>query len=172
MATFKDIGAFAREVNKMDRRIAGDSAKEITLEQAKLGQRIAQRAASADLGGDPKFSGWAPELVTEIKPTRKNGHVLLPTRKSAGPWTVAEQGRNKGNASGFQGPGANRRTGMTSRTKAGKVRKVRAVKARRWNGYTAGKNTASDAVSIMEATLPPVAARGLTKAMRRHFDVS
>ena len=80
MATFASFDAFAREVDQMERRLAKETAREVTFDQAKQGQAIARRAASADLGGDPKFSGWAPTLDTQIKRTRGDGHVLLPTR--------------------------------------------------------------------------------------------
>lgn len=172
MATFKSVEAFAREVDKMDRRIAKETAKAVTFEQARQAQKIARRAASADLGGDPKFSGWAPRLATVVKPTRNSGHILTPTRSSAGPWTVAEQGRNKGDAGGFAGPGVNRRTGVTSRRKDGSLRKVRRSRGRRWNGYTAGKSTASEAVAEMDRTLPRLGDKELKRAIAKHFDVS
>lgn len=173
MPTFSSPADFAREINQMDRRLAFETAKRVTKEQAQEAQKIAKRAASADLGGDPKFSGWRPELDTQVKPIRAGvGHVLIPTRSGAGPWTVAEFGRNQGNAGGFAGPGINRRTGLTSRTKAGNVRKVRAVKSRRWNGYTQPKFTATKAVAMMDRELLKIADREATKTMRRHFDVS
>jgi len=140
------------------------------VDMAKAAQKIATRAASADLGGDPKFSGWAPTLDTQIKGIR-NGAILMPTRSSAGPWTVAEFGRNQGGSSGFQGPGINRKSGQTSRTKSGGLRKVRSFKAKRWNGYTRGKSTASTAEAIMERELPKIAEKAALKVTRKHFDV-
>lgn len=108
---------------------------------------IASAAASVDLGGDPKFSGWKPRLDTTFDHIGPGAIVFKPTRFSAGPWTVAQRGRNQGNASGFQGPGVNTRTGLTSRTKSGGVRKVQTKQARRWTGRTAGKHTATDAIA-------------------------
>lgn len=177
MRTFSSPAEFARELDEMDRNLATKTALQATRAQAQLAQKIATAVAAADLGGDPRFSGWRPELETRIKPIRGGkgvGHVLLPTRISAGPWTVAERGRNQGDGGGgaFFGPGVNRRTGETARTKAGRVRKVRAVKARRWNGRTQPKFTATKAVAQMDKQLPPIADKLATRQMRRHFDVT
>jgi len=98
--------------------------------------------------------------------------MLTPTARSAGPWTVAEQGRNQGNAGGFFGPGINATTGLTARTKSGKVRKVRARALRRWNGTTRGRDTASDAVALMEREMPKLAEQGVKRVIRKRFDVS
>lgn len=170
MASFNSAAAFRTEVVKLGKELSTTEAKRITREMAEKAQRITQQAAAADLGGDAKFSGWRPRLDTQIKPTRDYGHVLMPTRSSAGPWTVAERGRNQGNASGFSGPGINVRTGRTARTKSGAVRKVRARQARRWNGRTIGKRTASDAIRQMERWLPRIAEDGLDRVIRKHFD--
>lgn len=175
MPTWPDAAAFARDLERIERDLARDEAKRITGEAAKEARVIAYREAAKDLGGDPKFSGWRPWLELQVKPTRgSTGHLIAPTRQSAGPWTVAESGRNQGNGGGgaFFGPGANRRTGETARTKAGNVRKVRTVTARRWNGYTSGKGTASRATAEMERKIPPEIERQVTKVLRKHFDVS
>jgi hypothetical protein len=85
---------------------------------------------------------------------------------------VAEQGRNQGNAGGFSGPGINRSTGITSRTKSGAVRRVRARQSRRWNGATAGKGTASRAVAEMDRQLPRIADKAVLKVIRKRFTVT
>lgn len=114
-------------------------------------EKLATKAASADLGGDPKFSGWKPRLEVEIKHTGPGQIVIHPSRFSAGPWTVAEQGR----LGDFQGPGINARTGRTARRKDGSLRKMRGrPSAKRWTGTTAGKSTASDAVAMFNRELP------------------
>ncbi len=170
MASFKSFEAFNREVDNLVRDLEREARGKIAMDMAKAGQKIARRAAAADLGGDPKFSGWAPRLATVTKNTR-DGAVLKPTRSSAGPWTVAEFGRNQGGASGFHGPGVNRKTGFTSRTKSGGVRKQRTRKAKRWNGYTQGKDTASDAQKVMGRDLPKIAEKGAREVTIKHFDV-
>jgi hypothetical protein len=133
------------------------------------GQRIATREASADLGGDPKFSGWAPTLATRLRRSGETGLMLSPTRQSAGPWTVAEQGRNAhgGFRNLFQGPALNMRTGRTSRRRDGSlnVRARRTRVARRYNGVTQGKGTATRAASAMERRAIEVA----DEMSRAHF---
>lgn len=172
MPTFASFEAFGSEVRKMARDFDNEQKSLVTRNMGEQAQVLAEKAASADLGGDAKFRGWAPELVTQLKPGRDGSTLLTPTRDSAGPWTVAEKGRNQGNAAGFAGPGINKRSGKTSRNKSGAVRKVRVTGARRWNGTTVGKHTASDAVKLMEAELPKVAEDGVRKIIVRHFDVS
>lgn len=173
MPEFANFAAVEREIAKVARELELDEVKRITREMGERAQKIAERVAFGDLGGDAKFSGWAPELATQLKVLRGGATILMPTRHSAGPWTVAEQGRNQGNASGFSGPGLNVRTGVTSRNKTtGALRKVRARKATRWNGYTTGKGTASKAVAEMDEGFTPIAEQGLRRVLVRHFDVT
>jgi hypothetical protein len=98
------------------------------------------------------------------------GIVFHPTRDGAGPTTTSQFGRGRGNASGFQGPGINKRTGVTSRTKSGAVRKQRKSKGydwgqvaarKRWSGFTDGKNTADKIVAELNQQLPAVVAAGI-----------
>lgn len=168
MPQWSSFGEFGREIGQFERD-AVRSAKRSAVVMAERAQQIARSEASSDLGGDPKFSGWAPELDTIVRP-KKDGAVLLPTRSSAGPWTVAEFGRNQGGTSVFLGPGINRTSGLTSRTKSGGIRKVRTFKAKRWNGYTQGKGTGSRAARKMERELPRLAELAHKLAIRRHFD--
>jgi hypothetical protein len=168
MPTFRSFEAFGRELQQLERELATDEKARITKEMGEHAQRIARDAASADLGGDPKFSGWAPTLETQLF-HHAGVTTLAPTKFSAGPWTVAEVGRNKGNAGGFAGPGIGR-SGTTSRTKSGGIRKVRTFKKKRWNGYTQGKGTASAAFAIMERELPKIADKGVARVIRKHFD--
>lgn len=174
MPTWPDLAAFSRDLDKLERDLARTEAQRITKLMADEAVQIGTKAASADLGGDPKFSGWAPRLDLDVRRTRGFGHIVQPNRRSAGPWTVAEQGRNQGDGGGgaFFGPGANRRDGSTRRRKDGSVAKVRAFRSKRWNGYTRGKNTASDAVSDMERRLPKIAEREVGRVVRRRFDVT
>lgn len=170
MPTFKSFADFAAALDKLTADLTGPERKRITREMAGSGQKLAESAASSDLGGDPKFSGWKPPLETQIRSARNFNTLLTPTRHSAGPWTVAERGRNTNASSGFLGPGVDSVTGLTARTKKGNIRVVRARAARRWNGRTAGKNTASDAVRAMEAKLPDIAEKGVAAAIERRFD--
>lgn len=168
MPTFNSVADFKKAIAKME--------ADIIARQQAMGVKMAEKArakayevARSDLGGDIKFSGWAPELELKVKPIT-GGAVLMPTRSSAGPWTVAELGRNRGSSGGFSGPGLNVRTGLTARTKSGGLRKVRARKAKRWNGYTDGKETASKANIRIDKAVSDIPERELKVVIRRHFD--
>lgn len=170
MPTFSSFNDFGNELQALGRDLETTEKRKITNEMGKRGQAIFARAAARDLGGDPKFSGWAPVLATKVRQLGDGSALLVPaSRSAAGPITVAEQGRNQGNAGGFFGPGIGK-SGSTARTKSGNVRKVRAFSAKRWNGVTQGKGTASDALGEMERELPKVAETGVRKAIRRRFD--
>lgn len=174
MPTFRSLADFGAELEKLGRDLTTREKYEITDSMGRRAQQIAERAASNDLGGDPKFSGWASTLETKTRRLSDGATMLTPTPRSAGPWTVAEQGRNQGNGGGgaFFGPGINRSTGLTARTKSGGIRKTRAFQRRRWNGTTQPKNTASDAVAEMENELPKIAEDGVRRAIRKRFDVT
>lgn len=171
MATFSSFADFGNAFDKMAKDIEQESKTRIALQMATKAKAIAEAAAAADLGGDAKFSGWKPALDTHIK-SIKDGYVMMPTKSGAGPWTVAEKGRHHGSGGGFQGPGVNRSTGTTSRTKSGGLRKVRASKGTRWNGYTNPKHTATKAVERMENELFPIADIQIRRIEQRHFDVT
>lgn len=161
------FASFNVKLSKFQKSLTDDA---LMHDIGKMAKREANKAASADLGGDPKFSGWKPELKTAYDIVRPGVLSFRPAgRAAAGPWTVAERGRNQGNASGFSGPGINRRTGATSRTKSGGVRKTRAFGAKRWNGVTAGKGTASDAVAAIEAKVPKLVDQRVGRAIRKTF---
>lgn len=178
MPTFQSVAAFNAEINRLQRTIEQDT-RAATKAMAEEGEKIAGSEARGDLGGDDQFSGWNGRYLEDLRVKRSyggTGHFLLPTRKSGGPWKVAEQGRNKGTATGrggvavFFGPGLNRKTGMTSRTKSGAVRKVRAFGESRWNGYTAGKGTATHAVARFEKAAQKIADKSMRTAIAKHFD--
>jgi hypothetical protein len=168
MPTFQSVAEFKRAIDKMEADLK-ERQRATGLAMAEKAKAEGYRAAAADLGGDPKFSGWKPWLELKVK-SDKDGAVLMPTRSSAGPWTVAERGRNQGNASGFSGPGINVRTGLTSRTKSGGIRAQRSRKAKRWNGYTQGKGTATEAVARFERLTADIPEKHLKIVIRRHFD--
>lgn len=175
MPTWSSLEAFGRDLDKLARELEREEARRITRQMAERAQEIAKQAASADLGGDDAFSGWRRNnpinLDTQIRTVDGGrGHLLTPTRSSAGPWTVAERGRNVGETGKFLGPGMNHNTGITSRTKTGNIRR-RGFKAKRWNGVTRGKDTASDALERMDRELPRMAEREVRRVMIRRFDV-
>lgn len=160
------FASFAAKLGKLQKELTDDA---LMHDIGKMAKREAERAASADLGGDPKFSGWSPTLDTRydiVGPGRLSFH---PSKRSAGPWTVAESGRNQGNASGFAGPSINRNTGLTSLTKSGAVRRTRGARARKWNGRTQGKQTASDALAAIEPKVPKLVDSHVGRAIRKTF---
>ncbi len=163
----KAFGALAKDLK-------GDGLERINREVGAEAKRIAAAAASADLGGDTKHSGWGIPLDTKYRALRSpdQGVVISPTKTSAGPWTVAQQGRNRG-AGGFAGPGANRRTGRTSAGVKAGTSAVRANsrggKQKRWNGYTDGKGTASSASGEFARRLPGLVEKGIFLLTKRHL---
>lgn len=184
MPTFASLAAFERELALLGKELETTERRRITQAQAEKMQQIAQRTAAFDLGADLGFTGgpgrgggWRSKsgdvlrLDTQLKTLSSGATLLTPTRFSAGPWTVAERGRNMGNASGFAGPGINTRTGTTSRKKDGSLRKVRKRKASKWSGYTRGKDTATRAREQAEKEVAEIALLGLRNTTRRHFDV-
>ena len=124
----------------------------------KMAKDEARKAASADLGGDPKFSGWAPELTTRYDIVRPGVLSFKPSRRSAGPWTVAEIGRNQ-----TAGPSLR----SSSLTPTGRRRRPGAV--RRWNGVTQGKNTATEALVAIGPKVPKLVNTHVGRAIRKTF---
>ena len=158
MATFNSFGDFAKELDALGRDLSTREKFTITDAMGRKAQQLATQAASADLGGDPKFSGWTPQLTTKNKRLADGSNLLSPTRSSAGPWTVAQYGRNQAFGPKFVGPRL---------TKTGRVSRAR---TKRYNGQTLPKYTADDARGLMEREMPKIAERGLRKAIRKRFD--
>lgn len=162
---FNSSDAFAREVVEFQRKLEREYALEMGRRSAIEAQKIAKEEASRDLGGDPKFSGWAPELVTQVKQKTSGDTFVIPTKQSAGPWTVAEFGRNSA-----LGP-AQLRSGRRQRIlKSGRLSSARGSR-RRNNGSTAGKGTGSRAVSRIEREVADAIAEQFKRQLGRHFDV-
>lgn len=174
MPSWDSLAAFGKELAGFDRDLTVNETRKITRAQGVAAQAIAAKQAAQDLGGDRAFSGWNRgqpiPLDTRLR-SLADGNALM-TPRFAGGWTVAERGRHQGDAGGFAGPGINRVTGVTSRTKAGRVRKVRARQSKRWNGATRGKGTASDAIKVMDRELPKIADAAVLKVTRKRFDVT
>ena len=160
--------------NKFDQLSKELSGKAGLQRLERVGKKVAPKVAeavSSDLG-DTSMSGWrrgAPIAIKGVAKVEDNSVVIEPNPKGKGPARVLESGRNQGNASGFSGPGINRTTGETSRTKAGKLRKVRARKGKQWNGYTTGRGTWSKASEQIAKEAPKLMAAEASDAMAGLF---
>lgn len=160
-------------------KLPGEVQPSRAMQQA-VGDRLAplvQQALRADLG-KLTMSGW-PEKgeptaravvlkgkrASEFGTARTGGVMIIRDRRGAGMIRLMDQGRNNGNAgtgasAPFAGPGLNRKTGVTSRTKTGGLRKVKDLTnggtrmAKHWNGYTAAERTWEDALKLMRAEAP------------------
>jgi len=140
--------SFARKVDRFQHELTDDA---LSHDLGKMAKDEAKKAASADLGGDDKFSGWAKApLVTRydiIGPGRVSFH---PTPRSAGPWRVADEGRNQAAGPAIGG-------------------KARGGRRKRWNGRTQGKGTATDALAAIEPKVPKLAEQQVARAIRKVF---
>lgn len=164
------FASFATKLTKFTNAFSDPELKAVMNKVGVNAKKIATAEASADLGGDPKFSGWTPTLDVRFDHIGEGRISFHPSRSGAGPWTVAERGRNQGNAGGFSGPGISRSTGLTSRTKSGGLRKVRATTGKRWNGVTRGKHTATAALARIDRETPPIIEAAVAKTVRKLFD--
>jgi hypothetical protein len=154
------LDSFGRKVDGFISEIEAEKLRAIATKVGVKAKEIATAAASADLGGDPAFSGWRPatnHLATRFDHLSPGVISFHPTARSAGPWTVAEFGRNQAAGPRMVGPRL---------TKTGKVSKA---KQRRYNGRTKGKGTASSALAKIEPMVPVVVDVEVTKAIRKFF---
>lgn len=142
------FASFGKKVDGFNKALTDDA---ISHALGKMAKAEAAKAASVDLGGDPKFSGWAPTLDTRYDIVGPGKVSFHPSKRSAGPWTVAQDGRNQaaGPAIGGKGKGGKRK---------------------RWNGRTSGKNTANEALALIDAEAPKVVDRAVGAAIRKFFD--
>ena len=154
------LGSFGRKVDGFIGELEAEKLRAMAAKVGVKAKQIATDAASADLGGDPAFSGWRPAtnwLATRFDHLEPGVISFHPTKRAAGPWTVAEFGRNRAAGPRMVGPRL---------TKTGKVSKAR---QRRYNGQTEGKGTASDALAKIEPMVPEVVDAEVTKALRKFF---
>lgn len=154
------LGSYGRKVDGFIGELEAEKLRAMATKVGVKAKQIATDAASADLGGDPAFSGWRPAtnwLATRFDHLEPGVISFHPTKRSAGPWTVAEFGRNRAAGPRMVGPRL---------TKTGKVSKAR---QRRYNGQTEGKGTASDALAKIEPMVPEVVDAEVTKAIRKFF---
>lgn len=94
---------FASLAHRVDQFVNGISGAELRRVMTEMGveaKKTALTEASSDLGGDPKFSGWAPSLDTRFDHAGEGRIIFHPSKRSAGPWTVAERGRSPGSLRG------------------------------------------------------------------------
>jgi hypothetical protein len=149
------LASFARKLDRFSRELSDDAMGHAI---GKMAKESAKKAAQGDLGSDGVFSGWkAKPLDTRyeiIGPGRVSFH---PTKRGAGPWTVADVGRNQAAGPRLVGPRL---------TQTGRVSKAR---QKRWNGRTQGKGTATDALTAIERELPKVADQQIGRAIRKVF---
>ena len=152
-------------------RLPGEVAPSRAQAQA-VGDRLAPLVRQAVINdiGKAKMSGWpskgeadafavvlrSSNGTTRLGGTIGGGVMIIRDRRNAGMVRVLDRGRNMGQGSGVAGPGVNRKTGITARTKSGGVRKVRAQAGKRWNGYTQAEHTWTDALKLMRTAAPRV----------------
>ncbi len=161
--------SFARKVKAFEKAISDDSLAHVVGKKAK---DLADQAAEDDLGKDKAFTGgkdrgggWRP--ATNFLAVRydivKPGQIQLkPTRRNAGPWTVAEFGRQAYQAGDRRRSGSRRskKTNLVSDT----FRKVK-----RNVGATKGFGTATDAITAMNRDIPGVTDREISRQVRQFF---
>jgi hypothetical protein len=128
-------------------------------------------AATTKVGADLMMTrGWSQPGPLRLS-FKVDGESLLMHRsgRSAGPWRVAEEGRNQGNAAGFSGPGINVKTGKTTRNTNGSMRKVRARKAKRFNGTTQGFGTWTATAAAFDQQAAKLVTKGNREAVIKAF---
>lgn len=171
MGTSRSLGEMSRKLQNFGKDISGPiPVRQFAIRADKELVPLLARAVRADIG-DTSMSGWwrgRPIAMTGSLKVNGDAIIIQPVRGAVGPTRVMEQGRNQGNASGFSGPGINVKTGLTSRTKSGGIRKVRARKGRR-NGATQGKGTWSAAEEAMRDRAPRVQQAVVRAALRKRF---
>jgi hypothetical protein len=120
------------------------------------------------------MSGWRRKgpipIVGASRALSDHSVVVEPVKAAKGPMAVLERGRNAGGGVGLtQGPGV-RQDGTTRRNKSGMVGKVRRKTAsRRWNGYTAGKGTMSEASQAIKVKAPGLVEGELVRVLSKHL---
>lgn len=151
----ESFASFGRRVERFTAELSDDAQLH---EIGRMAKVEAEKAASADLGGDPKFSGWSARLDNRYDIVGPGKLSFHPTRRSAGPWTVAQYGRNQSS-----GPSLRLSSiGVTGRRK-------RAGAMRRWNGQTSGKGTADDALAMIEPKVVKVVDQRIGRAISKTF---
>lgn len=161
-----------RKLLAVERDLEGRASRSAMARVGRALRPEIDRAVSGTLG-DLSMSGWRRSGPIDIVGSHRvldDATVLIePVKRAKGPMAVLERGRNMGGGShGFSGPGISA-DGTTRRNANGAIRKVRARKGRRWNGYTAGKGTMSDASQAIKDKAPALIADEVHKALARRL---
>lgn len=166
----QSFAQFERKIAAVQDELSGAAGEARRKRIGKLAQGDVDEAVHGTLGDD-SMSGWKRGAPIPIKGASRlvgDTEVLVSAGKASGPMRVLQSGRNQGNAGGMAGPGVSA-DGTTRLNKNGTVRKVRARKARRWNGTTAGKGTWSKADALITARTPARVHAEVRKALGKHL---
>ena len=117
---------------------------------------------------DLSMSGWPGDIVGSHRVLDDESVLVQPVKAMKGRMAVLERGRNRGNAGGLAGPGISA-DGTTRRNANGAVRRVRARRGRRWNGYTQPQGTMTDASQRIADKAPPLIAVEVRRAIVKHI---
>lgn len=143
-----------RKIARLQKELSDDA---LLHSIGKMAKGEADKTARRDLGSDGQFSGWPGRLGVRYDIVGEGKLLFKPSNaRAAGKITVADLGRNAS-----QGP----RIRSSTLTPTGRKRSARSM--RRWNGVTAGKNTATDAVAAIEAKVPKMVRSHVPRAIRK-----
>ena len=148
------FASFNVKLGKLQKELSDDALMHAIGKMAKVS---ADKETKVDLGSDGQFSGWPGSLATRYDIVGEGKLLFKPSSaRAAGKWTVAEYGRNAS-----QGP----RIRSSSLTPTGRTRSAKSM--RRWNGVTAGKNTAGRAVDEIDKQVPKLVDQHVGRAIRK-----
>lgn len=162
--TFKSL---IKRAEKVQKTLGSDGRTKIAVEAAKkVIEAQSAVVASSPLGGDRAFSHWTRKSKITLETFPKvigPGEVKIgPKGKSAGPWTVAERGRQS------YGKGDVRKVGTYTSKKTGQT-KVRTRKVSRAVGGHGGWGVASKAVDVAAKVGPLWIEQAAIKAFMSAF---
>lgn len=142
----RDLGASRSQMAKVGVELRPEIDRAVRSTPSKRGSLADGSMSGFRRGGPIEITGTS-RVVAD--------HAVLvePVKRAKGPMAVLERGRNLGGSGGTAGPGVSA-DGTTRRNKNGQLRKVRAFKTRRWNGYTEPKGTMSVTASAIESKAP------------------
>lgn len=138
------VADLAARLDALAAGLTGDQLREVLTTVGVAAKKDLDQSIKRDLGGDNKFSGWAPRLGSGFEHTA-GGRITL-TPRPPGPWTVAESGRFRGSRVARKGRYRGRRVG--------------------W-GNTAPKRSWSDGVGIITRDTPERALTEIVALVRK-----